>query len=91
MFRTTVGQVTVLGGRQYDGATNTLVDERPPRISPGRDRGNLYVLVETPVPRSTRRWPDNWAEVAQRAYTARRGSVTAGLQQAVHRCEPAAL
>ena len=84
MFRTTVGQVTVLGGRQYDGATNTLVDERPPRISPGRDRGNLYVLVETPRAEEHETVARQLAEVAQRAYTARRGSVTAGLQQAVH-------
>ena len=84
MLKTTVGQVTVLGGHQYDGATNTLVDER---VSRGRGGGNLYVFVETPTrgpvddPNSA---AGRLAEVVYRAYTGRRGSVTSGLQQAVH-------
>jgi hypothetical protein len=107
MLKTTVGQVTVLGGHQYDGATNTLVDERPSRISQGREGGNLYVFVETNVPHasaghvpdaSAGHVPDAsagpraddretvarpLAEAVHRAYAARRGSVTSGLQQAL--------
>ncbi|MBN1135461.1 MAG: hypothetical protein JXM73_02700 [Anaerolineae bacterium] len=83
MFKTTVGQVTVLGGHQYDGATNTLVDER---VSRGRKGGNLYVFVETPQ-RGRADDPDSaagrLAEVVHQTYVGRRGSVTAGLQQAV--------
>jgi len=83
MLKTTVGQVTVLGGHQYDGATNTLVDER---VSRGRGGGNLYVFVETPE-RGRADDPDSaagrLAEVVYGAYVGRRGSVTAGLQQAV--------
>jgi hypothetical protein len=83
MLKTTVGQVTVLGGHQYDGATNTLVDER---VSRGRGGGNLYIFVETPE-RGRADDPDSaagrLAEVVYRAYVGRRGSVTAGLQQAV--------
>ncbi len=83
MLKTTVGQVTVLGGHQYDGATNTLVDER---VSRGREGGSFYVLVETPN-RGRADDPDTaagrLAEVVHQAYVGRRGSVTAGLQQAV--------
>ena len=83
MLETTVGQVTVLGGQQYDGATNTLVDEHPPRIGQGREGENFYAFVETAAgDRETVAGP--LADVVHKAYAARRGSVTAGLQQAVH-------
>ena len=83
MFKTTVGQVTVLRGHPYDEAANTLVDERPPRISLGREGGNLYVFVETPRAEDRETVAKQLAEVVHRSYTSRRGSVTAGLQQAV--------
>ena len=82
MLRTTVGQVTVVGGHQYDGATNTLVDERVSRIARGREGGNFSVLVEPPA-RDRETVARQLAEVVRQAYTSQRGSVTAGLQQAV--------
>ena len=83
MFKTTVGQVTVLRGHPYDEAANTLVDERPPRISLGREGGNLYIFVETPRAEDRETVAKQLAEVVHRSYTSRRGSVTAALQQAV--------
>ena len=82
MLRTTVGQVTVVGGHQDDGATNTLVDERVSRIARGREGGNFYALVETPA-RDRETVARQLAEVVRQAYTGQRGSVTAGLQHAV--------
>lgn len=82
MLKTTVGQVTVLGGHQYDGATNTLVDERTSRLARGREGGSFYVLVETPA-RDRETVARQLAEIVHQAYAGRRGSVTAGLQQAV--------
>ena len=83
MLKTTVGQVTVLGGHQYDGAVNTLVDERPPRIGQGRDGEGFYVLVEVARADDREIVAGPLAEVVHRAYTTRRGSVTSGLQEAV--------
>jgi len=89
MFRTTVGQVTVLGGRQYDGATNTSsTSGRHGFLLDGI--GGTLCSGRTPRAEEHETVARQLAEVAQRAYTAggqRDGGPTAGRA----RCEPAAL
>ncbi len=83
-IKTTVGQVAMVGGDQYDQPSGILVDELPSRSGRGRRRGNLYVQVDVlgQAPgRST--IAKQLLQVVHSTYSGWRGSVTAGLQQAV--------
>jgi hypothetical protein len=82
--KTTVGQVALVGGGWYDQPSNILVDERAGRIGRGRGRGNLYIVVEVTGPATGR---DLIARqligTMRQVYYDRRGSVTAGLREAI--------
>lgn len=84
-IKTTVGQVAVAGGYRSDRPNGVLIDERAPRISTGRRRGNLYALVEVSGPATGREvLVRQMLELLRDAYSRWQGSVTAGLQQAIY-------
>jgi hypothetical protein len=83
-LKTTVGQVALVGGSRYDQGRGILVDERASRFARGRNRGNLYVYVEVTGPAAGRDIiADQLAGIVADIYYDWRGSVTAGLQQAL--------
>ncbi|MFC2015907.1 hypothetical protein ACFLUM_03135 [Chloroflexota bacterium] len=83
-IKTTVCQVAMVGGDHHIRPDWILVDERSSRLVKGRRRGNLYALVEVSGPRSEREiMSTQLLEVVREVYYGWRGSVTAGLQQAV--------
>jgi hypothetical protein len=82
--KTTVAQVAVVGGGLYNQPDNILVAERVSPFGKGRGRGNLYILVELSGPDLGREVVAR--QIVQRmrqAYYGWRGSVTAGLRQAI--------
>ena len=84
-IKTTVAHIAVVGGSLYDQPNNILVDERTSPFAKGRSRGNLYVLVElsgagTEHDAITKQM----LQVMRRTYYGQKGSVTAGLRQAVY-------
>jgi hypothetical protein len=82
--KTTVGWVAMRGGNQYDRAGGILADEPTLLFAKRRGRGNLYILVEVSGPEGGREaLAQELASVAHEAYYSWRGSVTAGLQQAL--------
>jgi hypothetical protein len=82
--RTTVDQVAVVGGKRYDQPLGILVEERTSRFALGRDRGNLYVLVDVSGPVAGRDIiAGQLAGIVRDAYYDWQGSITAGLQQAL--------
>lgn len=83
-FKTTIGQVAVVGGRRYDRVEGILVDERTSRFARGRGQSNLYVLVEMEGQVGGREVvAERLANIVRDTYFKQRRSVTAGLQQAV--------
>jgi hypothetical protein len=83
-IKTTVGQVALMGGGQYEQSSGILVDERGGRFGRGRSRGNLYLVLEVSGPVAGRDViAKQLAQTMRDAYYAWRGSVTAGLQEAV--------
>jgi hypothetical protein len=83
-IKTTVGQVALMGGGQYQQSSGILVDERGSRFGKGRSRGNLYLVVEVSGPVAGRDViAKQLAQTMRDAYYGWRGSVTAGLQEAV--------
>ena len=84
-IKTTIAQMTVVGGGLYDQPNNILVAERSSSLARGRGRGNLYAVVELSGPAIGRDViSQQMIQVMQRAYYGWQGSVTAGLQQAIH-------
>ncbi len=82
--KTVVGRVAYGGGSRRDQPNNILVDERSSQIGRGRRRGNLYILLEVAGPASGRDLlTSQLTEAMRRAYYGWKGSVTAGLQQAI--------
>lgn len=82
--KTTVAQVSIEGGERHDRPGGTLVDEHSSRPGKGRDRGNLYVLMEVSgQPAGRDIIADQLVQVIHKAYFGRPGSVTAGLQNAI--------
>lgn len=82
--RTTVGQVAMVGGDRYDQPSSILVDERASQLARGRRRGNLYALVEVTGPVAGRDLiARQLLDVVRDVYYGWRGSVTAGLEQAI--------
>jgi serine/threonine protein phosphatase PrpC len=83
-IKTTVGQVALMGGGQYQQSSGILVDERGARFGRGRSRGNLYLVLEVSGPVAGRdAIAKQLAQTMRDAYYGWRGSVTAGLQEAV--------
>jgi len=83
-IKTTVGQVALVGGGWYDQSANILVDEPGSLLGIGRGRGNLYVVLEISGPASGRDIvAGQLTQAARRAYHGWKGSITAGLRQAV--------
>ena len=83
--KTTVAGIAVVGGSLYDQPHNVLVDERIAPFARGRSRGSLYILVElsgagTEHDAITKQV----LQVMRQTYYGQRGSVTAGLRQAVY-------
>jgi hypothetical protein len=84
-LRTAVGQVAVVGGDPSGRPSGTLVDERASRSAKAKRRGNLYLLLELSGPVLGRdQLARQLLEAVRAAYYAWQGSVTAGLQQAIH-------
>ncbi len=84
-IKTSVGQVALLGGGRNDRSSGILVEERASRIGRGRNLGNLYIVVEVSGPdREREAVTRQIAETIRDTYYGRRGSITAGLQQALH-------
>ncbi|MFN2217666.1 MAG: hypothetical protein ACK2UA_03610 [Anaerolineae bacterium] len=83
-IKTTVGQVALMGGGQYQQSSGILVDERGDRFGRGRSRGNLYLVLDVTGPVSGRdAIAKQLAQTMRDAYYSWRGSVTAGLQESV--------
>jgi hypothetical protein len=83
-IKTTVGQVALVGGGWYDQSANILVDERGSLLGRGRARGNFYVVLELSGPPTGRDIvAGQLTQAMRRAYQGWRGSITAGLRQAV--------
>ena len=84
-IKTTVASVAVAGGSQYDQPNNILVDERTSPFAKGRSRGSLYVLLElsgsgTEHDAITKQM----LQAIGHTYYSQKGSVTAGLREAVY-------
>jgi hypothetical protein len=83
-IKTAVDQLALAGGNRYDQAKGIVVDERAGRFARSRSRGNLYVLVEVTGPAAERDiMASRLAALVRDAYYEWRGSVTAGLQNAL--------
>ncbi|MGD9147218.1 MAG: hypothetical protein PVI80_16745, partial [Anaerolineae bacterium] len=83
-LKTTVARIAVAGGGLYDQPDNILVSERVSPFGKGRGRGNLYILVELSGPELGRDVVmRQLVQEMRRAYYGWRGSVTAGLRQAI--------
>jgi len=84
-LRTAVGEVAVVGGDPSERPSGILVDERASRSAKAKRRGNLYVLVEVTGPAFGRDLISRQLlDTVRTTYFAWQGSVTAGLQQAIH-------
>jgi hypothetical protein len=83
-FKTTVGYVAVVGGDPIDQPDGILVEEPASRFGRGRNRGNLYVLLEISG-RATGReaLAAELVDTVRDCYYRQRGSITAGLQKAI--------
>jgi hypothetical protein len=83
-IKTAVGQVALTGGGLYDQPSNILVEEHSSLLSRGRGRGNLYLSLEVTGPELEREAITRLvAQVIHEAYFHWRGSVTAGLREAI--------
>jgi len=83
--KTTVAGIAVVGGSLYDQPNNVLVDERTAPFARGRSRGNLYILMELSGALTEHdAIAKQVLQVMRQTYYGQRGSVTAGLRQAVY-------
>ena len=83
--KTTVAHIAVVGGSQYDQPNNILVDERTAPFAKGRSRGSLYILVELSGAGTEHdAISKQMLQVMRQTYYGQKGSVTAGLREAVH-------
>ncbi len=83
-IRTAVAQTPVVGHSRYAPPSGLLIDERASRIARGRDRGNLYVLVEVSGEEAGRDIiAMQLAATIHDVYYSLRGSITSGMQQAI--------
>lgn len=83
-FRTSVGRIALLGGGRNERVGGILVEEPTSRFGRGRSLGNLYIVVDVSGPEMERDViAQQIAETIRDTYYGRRGSITAGLQQAL--------
>ncbi len=83
--RTTVARVAVVAGSLYDQPNNILVDERTAPFAKGRSRGSLYIHLElTGSGTEHDAIAKQVLQAMRRTYYSQRGSITAGLRQAVY-------
>jgi hypothetical protein len=83
-IKTAIALVPFMGDGRYEAPSGILVDERAFRLARGRARGNLYILVEVSNGLSGREFlAMQLADAIQDVYYKWRGSVTAGLQEAI--------
>lgn len=83
-LKTTVGQVALIGGGSYDRPGHILVDEPGGRFGRGRGKGNLYIVLELSGPPTGRDAISEYlAQSMRQSYRGWKGSVTAGLRQAI--------
>jgi hypothetical protein len=83
--KTTVASIAVAGGSLYDQPNNILVDERTAPFAKGRSRGSLYVLLELSGAGTEHdAISKQMLQEMRRTYYSQRGSVTAGLREAVY-------
>jgi hypothetical protein len=82
--KATVERVASVGGNRYDAPRGILVEEHTSRLDRSRARGNLYILVEVSGhPAEREIIAEQLAVIVRDSYYKQRGSVTAGLQQAL--------
>ncbi len=83
-METAVGQLNVVGGVRQEQAANTLAVEPRGLFARGKERGNLYVLVEL-IGQSAEGedFGGQLVDIAQQEYYSTKGSVTAGLRSAI--------
>lgn len=83
-IKTSVGQAALLGSDRDDRSSGILVEERASRFSRGRNLGNLYIVAQVAGPEMGRDAVARQLTATMRdAYYRRRGSITAGLQEAI--------
>jgi hypothetical protein len=83
--KTTVARMAVVGGSRYDQPNNILVDERTAPFAKGRSRGSLYILVELSGAGTEHdAISKQMLQVMRQTYYGQKGSVTAGLREAVY-------
>ena len=83
--KTTVAGIAVVGGSLYDQPNNILVDERSSPFAKGRSRGNLYILLDLSGTGTEHDAISRQIlQVMRRSYYSQRGSITAGLREAVY-------
>lgn len=83
-LKTTVGQVALIGGGSYDRPGHIIVDEPGGRFGRGRGKGNLYIVLELSGPPTGRDAISEYlTQSMRRSYRGWKGSVTAGLRQAI--------
>jgi hypothetical protein len=83
-IKTAVGQVALVGGGLHDQPASILVDERTSPFARGKGRGNLYIVMEVSGPEVGRELVTRqMTQVIHHAYYRWRGSVTAGLREAI--------
>jgi hypothetical protein len=83
-IKTAIALVPFVGDGRYEAPSGILVDERAFRLARGRARGNLYILVEVSTELAGREFlAMQLADAIQDVYYKWRGSITAGLQEAI--------
>jgi hypothetical protein len=83
-IQTTTGQIAMVGGNRREQSGSVLVEEPVSRFARGRGQGNLYILVDVSGEEAGRDIiAGQLARIVHDIYYNRRGSVTAGLQQAL--------
>ena len=83
-IKTSVSQVALLGGGRNEQPGGILVEEPTSRFARGRSLGHLYVLVDVSGSETERdAVAFQIAQTIRDTYYGRRGSITAGLQQAL--------
>ena len=83
-IKTTVGQVSLVDGGLQGPPGSILVDEQAGFFGRKRKRGNLYIVADVTGPSIGRDIVTaQLAQILRQVYYGQRGSVTAGLQQAL--------
>lgn len=83
--KTAVAQIPAVGHGRYAPPSGLMINERASRLAKGRGRGNLYILVEVSGEEAGRDIiAMQLAASIHDMYYSLRGSITAGMQQAIN-------